>query len=1125
MGKSKCARASPDVLLVVVEDDLTCPLFRRRNPWEGVNLLSFIDIKQLKDTVAIHCPEEKLSEDERKRNALGKVYCYKYDLTYTDLVESPNRGIGLPDIIASHSSVSIIEDLESSTVPFRPQLIPGTQIPFPGFPSLNVLPITAVELTAVGLNCFGSASKYPNTILTLHEMPELPPLEVLAENVLGKSLFVNWPMMHEGLVVAISNGAKEIRLVKGKPRTNDFNHLAADRWATESEVIKQMYHVGNGIPGSGGVQINEIKIRLKLVPLQGMKTNPANGSTKKLFGQEEADVPLQLALWQAPAPDPRFIERGPMTLQDRFPEGCNVLLTKGKYRGCRGIVAGVVDKKNVGVKVLTFPAEMPFGLAIARSVQESYVSSSDASRILKMQPGIFGKITGKLQFEQDKYDLGLNLKSADGTCVVGYTRKKLDENNRRGQNDSNSAWSAGDSVLVVGSSRADGNEDGREERIQWEYTPKAIRLIEEYRRKFPQLFSMIQKHPNEKRYDANKVFGPNGQAWLPVIREWLNNHESAKLPRSPVTTNSMSYEAVGAVQKAADVRALALKKSGYPKEALIKIPGSALHRDGSIGATDVIQASDLNNNEAPELGDRVANICAEGIPFGAKGTVVGVHEAATSGSVEVVMDEEFIGGTTLQGICGNFRGKLCAWAHLLKIAPENSKALVEKLVPKGTGRAAVEKIIANIEQDGKTETSTQGGHIKSSWDSQIDATTDANRPIKSAEPVSAWKTQPATKERSNTPKQKTTNPADGKSPARSSSRAGSAGPTRAGSAGRGRKVAGWKEARKPDEKGIGFKGARKSGATNGFSAWQALVASNSTPKPGGKAQNGGGSSAELKALLGVGVAPRTTKVPTPATGGGAGAPASAQLKAMLGMGSPNVTTPATQSGSDATAGLKAILGVNVMPQQLQQQQLQQQQQQQQQRQALPPPQEPVTAADKLMQLMSKQQPPPGSGNMYPQGPGVHTGFNFSYVEEGKEAPMPMQVMSPPGHGYPPMNYPMQGGMPPPGAMHMMPMQPFGSPPPNMMYPPRGPPPDQFPPPASSGGGGPPVDEFPPLGSSGGPSVDEFPPLGSSGKPSKAPAPAPAAPTPTKPAVETPKKEEAKPVNFMVPSAVAAKTRR
>ena len=47
----------------------------------------------------------------------------------------------------------------------------------------------------------------------------------------------------------------------------------------------------------------------------------------------------------------------------------------------------------------------------------------------------------------------------------------------------------------------------------------------------------------------------------------------------------------------------------------------------------------------PELGDRVANLCANGVPFGARGTVVAIHDA-TEGCVEVLLDEEFIGEFT-----------------------------------------------------------------------------------------------------------------------------------------------------------------------------------------------------------------------------------------------------------------------------------------------------------------------------------------------------------------------------------------------------------------------------------------------------------------------------------------------
>jgi 5'-3' exoribonuclease 1 len=586
----------------------------RRNPWEGVNLLPFIDGNLLKSIIAEQCPDDQLSPVERVRNTLGHNYCYTYDLTCTDTVPSANPSIGLTDIVHCNSSVRTFEDPLQSGTSFRPELVAGTQIPYPGFPSLNVVPIQSYELVEIKVNCFGSASKYPTMLIKLHDMPELPPLDALAPNVLGKSVFVNWPMMHEAKVVAISSATGEIRVGKEKPIVKTFSKVEADRWANDSQFMFERYFVGNGIPGAGGIQVGSINLRLKVLPLQGMKTNMANGATKKLFGTTEADIPLQLALWQAPAPDPRFVEKGPLMLQDRFPVNSKVVLTKGKHRGCSGVVVGIVDNKTVGVKVQVIPPDPPFGLAIAQSIHESNISSVDASRILKLHPGLFGKITGSLLFEPGRYDLGLNLKSADGMCVVGYTRKKQEKKaNGKGA----TAWATGDSVLVVGSARPD--ESDEQERVTWEYTPKAIRLVNAYRQKFPQLFNAITKQPNERKYEATKAFGPNGEAWLPVIREWLNNIETAKMPRTPVSTDSMSPDAIAAVERAAEVRTLALKKRGYPHEVMLKVPGSALFREGSIGPTDVLQASDYNKNEAPELGDRVVNFCASGIPFGAKG--------------------------------------------------------------------------------------------------------------------------------------------------------------------------------------------------------------------------------------------------------------------------------------------------------------------------------------------------------------------------------------------------------------------------------------------------------------------------------------------------------------------------
>jgi hypothetical protein len=70
----------------------------------------------------------------------------------------------------------------------------------------------------------------------------------------------------------------------------------SEQWEEDSLTLKSQYLAGSSIPGSGGVNINDIQIRLKVIVLQGMRSF-ADGSTKKVFGKGEADIPLQMALF------------------------------------------------------------------------------------------------------------------------------------------------------------------------------------------------------------------------------------------------------------------------------------------------------------------------------------------------------------------------------------------------------------------------------------------------------------------------------------------------------------------------------------------------------------------------------------------------------------------------------------------------------------------------------------------------------------------------------------------------------------------------------------------------------------------------------------------------------------
>lgn len=549
---------------------------------------------------------------------------------------------------------------------------------------------------------------------------------------------------------------------------------------------------------------------------------------------------------------------------------------------------------------------------------------------------------GKLQVVQGRYDLGLNLKSADGSCVVGYTRKMVQKSSSK----TSEAWTAGDSVLVIGS-RQEGSDEEDDEPIKWEYSGKAIQAVEDYRKHFPALFAGLQKKSHSMKYDVKDLLGPEGESMLPSIRQWLDNHETAKLPRSPVSTNSLPTEASKAIQIAADRRNSEARKQGYPKDLMLKIPGSALYAEGSTGATGVITATDLNNDASPTLGDRIVNLCADGIPFGARGTIIGIHEAATTGSVEVVMDEEFIGGTSLQGHCANFRGKLCLWSQLLRVEATNAG---EQKKPRSKKEVAEKPLLS------KTTLLSRG-----------DA---SNGRPKEQTPVSA-------RPQSITPPRKTL----------SSSRIERQS-SRTNSSGRSGRQGAWREARGPSEKGIGFRHTKN----NGLYRWKLALQKSDQTADHATTE----FAASSKEILGVNSAgPSAPQNVQPQSQG----QATVLLKSVLGINAepkiqstippppqhPVIDTSGTGVASNATGRLKHLLGVSnsradvplPVP--------------------LPPPQAApsATAADKLLERLNANLPVNASSP-----PAENDPFNFSYVEESALSPPPPSALPTPKFGAP-----------------------------------------------------------------------------------------------------------------------------
>ena len=219
-----------------------------------------------------------------------------------------------------------------------------------------------------------------------------------------------------------------------------------------------------------------------------------------MYGTDEADVPIQLALWSAPTVDPRFQETEEQPVSVLFPHGAEVVATFGQLIGCKGKVIGphgptgagnarsslrkaktkqgasdaaaaasseakgesveeskgnndsatatgdksAADKKSrvVDVEFYVLPPEPPFGHASAQSIQEEYFPARDVCRSLGISPSVLGKIVGSIFVEPGRYDLGLNLKRNGQYQLLGYVRKVSYENSAAHGEPSNGASAA-----------------------------------------------------------------------------------------------------------------------------------------------------------------------------------------------------------------------------------------------------------------------------------------------------------------------------------------------------------------------------------------------------------------------------------------------------------------------------------------------------------------------------------------------------------------------------------------------------------------------------------------------------------------------------------------------------------
>ncbi|TYZ64034.1 hypothetical protein PybrP1_011892 [[Pythium] brassicae (nom. inval.)] len=674
----------------------------KRNAWEGVNLLPFIDAALLKRAIAQHCPDDLLTPAERARNTLKRLPLrITHDASVDETLASSLPGVpGFPDVPHCHTRVAdyALPPIVGHGGQFQSRLVDGVQLPLAGFPSLYTVPLAGVRIENVRLNCFGMSSRKASLLLSV--APTLTSHDGVAvtdlPSLLAKTVLVNWPNLHEAKVVAVSTLMGEHRRVATRVAFTPYDPAQKAAWAAyaQSEVVKLL--AGRGVPGSGGIDLGHhgISALLHVLPLQGMVSNPLTGAVEKKFGHVEALVPFQLAVVNRTLHDARFQETERLPLAQRFPRGAVALITGGEWLGCTAEVTDWDDDANdVKVRVNTIDKEPPFGYVIAEKIADKYFPGYLVAQKLGISTTTLGLLTGNVTVKPGDHDIGLNIRFRKDLLLPGFSRlvnKSAAPNASayKDLDDERNVWRRGDIVKIVGSGAFDdalqrtaqvsrSSGDAATSNTVWEYSERAVKLMAGYKAAFPGVVSKLDKMPFATSYSGAELFGVQGNEQVDLsvarVKAWIEQQRLGVKEHIPVSSEYMSLNAIRAVEVAGALRATERQKRAAERQASpveVVVPALHLFRPNPLVNQDLtggdVALRVTKNPGAPRLGDRIINISGRAIPFGHRGTVVATH--VSSKCVEVLFDEKFTGGEPLYGSASLDRGKLVPWSNVICVS-------------------------------------------------------------------------------------------------------------------------------------------------------------------------------------------------------------------------------------------------------------------------------------------------------------------------------------------------------------------------------------------------------------------------------------------------------------------------
>lgn len=584
----------------------------KKMKWEAVVKIPFIDERRL--LPAMKTKEHLLSQAEKDRNEFGvsMKFAYSPDVEFT----YPTSLAGIfPNISNCHCVENIFDLPTMEGLDYHVGLMRGVKLgesALAGFPSLKTLPFTG-NLGFHSVNVFQQDSRNESMVVTLLEPAPRPKVEA-AKSLIGRKVHVGYPFLSEVKVIRVSDNLFSYSAPEsgaGPPVAVPHAPQEIDTWHKKAERIESVYSKRFGI------MIGEVQSLVHVNTLKGLKKTDGGATIKEYAPIEgiETDFASQTVVEEVASEDPRFLEKAALSIEEEFPMGSRAFfLGEFNYGRPLQVVGHTANKADLWVS--TVAAKVPeFGRQIVKDAdRHSHYSPSFAvAKALGLNPLVLSKITSSFQvvLDDSRVNLGLNLKfEAKKLKVLGYSRKTSG----------------------------------------WEFSEKAVQLIQQYMIKFPEFIAGIQRNSQGNIYDATDFY-PQSEAKdrIKAIQSWLKEIESKSFEKVSLDAEQLDSEVVSRVEQASDEaflmdppgKGVNKKINGAPRNALLK-PSDAEQR---------------LSHQRFSLGDRVVYVQDSGrVPIATRGTVVGKTRTSRVTLLDVVFDVTFMSGTSLEDRCSPFRG-------------------------------------------------------------------------------------------------------------------------------------------------------------------------------------------------------------------------------------------------------------------------------------------------------------------------------------------------------------------------------------------------------------------------------------------------------------------------------------